>query len=157
VLNVIRERDLDTAKAVCALLNSALFLAQFFLLKEETTGRYINIRFYDLHQMPLYPAQKAVRHLAQVFDRFAETEFPALRHQLDEGFDGRYEELWKRQRTGQLPLGFLARRIRPSAVRLEFDQAVCRALGTPVAPRELTRLYTAIVNEMVITRGLQRD
>ena len=157
MLNVVRERDLQKAKAVCVLLNSALFLAQFFLLKEETTGRYIDVRFYDLHQMRLYPTQKAVRHLAQVFDRFAETEFPALRHQLDENFDGRYEEFWERQRTGQLPLGLLARRVRPSAVRLEFDQAVCRALATPVTPRELTRLYAAIVSEMVITRGLQRD
>ncbi|HEC91862.1 MAG TPA: SAM-dependent DNA methyltransferase, partial [Candidatus Atribacteria bacterium] len=34
VLNVVKEDDKQTAKAFCVLLNSALFLSQFFLLKE---------------------------------------------------------------------------------------------------------------------------
>jgi hypothetical protein len=157
VLNVVQERDLPRAKAVCVLLNSIVFLSQFFLLKEETTGRYINVRFYDLHQMHLYPKQKAVRALGQVYDAFADVEFPSLREQFDADFDNRYEQFWTRQRTAQLPLKLLSRRVRPSSIRLQFDQAVCRALGTPVTPRELIRVYGVIVAEMIMTRGLQRD
>ncbi len=58
VLNIIMEDDQERAKAVCAVLNSSLFWAHFFLLKEESTGRYINIRFYDMHQMPIFPTRR---------------------------------------------------------------------------------------------------
>ena len=43
-LNVVREPDLDRAKAFCVLVNSWAFFCQFFLLKEESTGRYMHIR-----------------------------------------------------------------------------------------------------------------
>ena len=49
--NVLVEPDERKAKAVCAVLNSALFFASFFLLKEESTGRYINIRSI-VHPVP---------------------------------------------------------------------------------------------------------
>jgi hypothetical protein len=98
VLNVIREPDLNRAKALCMLLNSCLFLAQFFLLKEETTGRYIDVRLYDLAEMTVYPDDDVVPALVRVFEQFGSVEFPALCEQLDEDFEGRYQEFWRMQR-----------------------------------------------------------
>jgi hypothetical protein len=60
VLNIVKETDDKTAKAFCALINSVVFLSQFFLLKEETTGRYIHIRFYDFYQMKFFPTKQRI-------------------------------------------------------------------------------------------------
>jgi hypothetical protein len=35
--------------------------------------------------------------------------------------------------------------------------AVCAALGVNIQEAELQELYTVIVQEMIVTRGLQRD
>jgi hypothetical protein len=100
---VVREHDVQRAKAVCALLNSALFFAYFFMLKEESTGRYINVRAYDLHEMLLYPEEETVSPLARVFDKFAHRRFPPLREQFDEQFDFHYRAYMDRKR-GQATL-----------------------------------------------------
>jgi hypothetical protein len=42
-------------------------------------------------------------------------------------------------------------------VRVEFDIAICNALGIDVAKTELLELYGILVKEMIITRGLTRD
>ena len=158
VLNVVVESDPRRAKAVCVLFNSILFLTQFFLSKEETTGRNINVRFYDLYEMALYPRTEVIGDLVSVFDGFADQEFPSLREQLDQRFDERYEAFWQQHRTGQLPLDDLFTTPgRPSPLRVAFDRAVCQALGVAVTDDELRQVYDVIVREMIVTRGLQRD
>jgi hypothetical protein len=157
-MNVILEADPIRAKALCALINSAAFLAQFLLLKEESTGRYINIRFYDLEAMRLAPPPRAALGLANVFDRFGGRDFPPLRYQLDANFDERYRELHVLERKGQLAMfPLLGAPVKPAGVRLAFDIAVARALGLRVSRKELTALYSILVQEMMLTQGLRRD
>ena len=140
------------AKAVCVLMNSALFLANLFLFKEETTGRYIHIRSHDLEQLRLNPKSDVLNGLAEVYDMFAQREFPCLREQLDRRFTRNYEEFKARRRW---PEGGVT--IEPAPLRMEFDRAVLQALGESISDDELMRVYKAIVKEMTVTRGLTRD
>jgi len=159
-MNVVVESDLNQSKAVCVLLNSLIFLAQFFLLKEESTGRFINIRFYDLNEMNLYPSKNCVPSLVDVFEKYAKLDFPPLRNQFDEHFMERYDEFWEQQ-TGnswqQRLWTFLDKPVKPSDVRLSFDLAVSKALGVKISREELLSLYEVLVKEMIITRHLTRD
>ncbi len=158
VLNVVRAASVEEAKAICVTLNSVLFLANFFLAKEDATGRYINVRFYDLYGMDLYPLGAAVKALVGVFEKFRERTFPSLSDQLDEEFEARYQQYWSRERGGQPALLDLEREpVRPSAVRVEFDEAVLAALGIELPEDELIEIYSCIVREMILTRGLRRD
>jgi hypothetical protein len=75
-LNVIKQNNPDIAKAFCVVLNSIIFLSQFFLLKEESTGRYIDIRFYDLKEMMIFPNNDIVMKLCGIFNQFASHTFP---------------------------------------------------------------------------------
>jgi len=156
VLNVVTETDTETAKAFCALLNSVVFLSQFFLLKEETTGRYIDIRFYDFYEMRIFPKKDKLKALAAVFDDFSNKEFPSLREQLDRNFDARYEAYWTLREKIQQTL-FAPSELSPSNIRVEFDMAICKALRVPMTKKDLHGLYRIIVDEMIITRGLTKD
>lgn len=159
-MNVILEYDHERAKAVCILLNSILFYSQFFLLKEESTGRFINIRFYDLEQMLLYPDVKNIKKLVNVFYSYGNLEFPeALRYQFDQNFDLRYDEFWENQKgnsQGKL-FGILDKPIVPSPIRIDFDLAVCKSIGLDITQKDLTKLYEIIVREMIIIKRLKRD
>jgi hypothetical protein len=158
MLNVVTEVDPNRAKAVAAILNSILFYVQFFLLKEETTGRYINIRFYDLYEMNLYPKEKTIPALVTVFDKYSDLEFPSLREQFDKEFDQRYKNFWALQRHDQPSLfNTLCNPVEPSEIRLDYDLAVCHALGVKINKDELIKVYGTIVKEMIMTRGLTRD
>ena len=148
----VNETDPIRAKALCVLMNSLLFLANLFLFKEETTGRYIHIRSHDLKQLRLIPQDDVLNGLARVYDTFAQREFPCLREQLDRRFTQNYEEFRARRRW---PEGGLT--IEPSPVRIEFDKAVIEALGESTSDEELICVYRAIVKEMIVTRGLTRD
>jgi hypothetical protein len=68
---------------------SIIFLSQFFLLKAETTGRRIDIRFSDLKDMTIFPNRNKVMKLVVVFNQFSSHKFPPLREQLDIEFKGR--------------------------------------------------------------------
>jgi hypothetical protein len=159
-LNVINEEDPQKAKALCVILNSCMFLSQFFLLKEESTGRNVNVRFYDLYEMFLSPAQDRVPALAAVFEKFRRTPFPALCRQFDVDFDQRYDEYWS---AGPSKLkqsrifGPLSAHVTPSKERLAFDKAICKALKARVTDEGLMDLYGAIVREMMIIRHLRSD
>jgi len=158
-LNVILEQDQNRAKAVCVLLNSSIFFSQFFLLKEESTGRYINIRFYDLQQMLLYPSQNLVSALGRVFEEMRDVAFPALRYQFDMNFDERYEEFWEKE-TGnhqQRLFSVLGKPVEPATSRLTLDLNVSRALNVRMEKDDLIKLYEVLVKEMIITRRLARD
>jgi hypothetical protein len=157
VLSVVLEDDDSKAKAFCAVLNSVIFWAQFFLLKEETTGRNINIRFYDFEQMHILPSKAQVGKLEAVYDHFAQVEFPSLRDQLDSEFEARYAKFWQLERRHQRTLDTLDETLQPHKVRLEYDLAICDAIGMPVSERDLCNVYKAIAEEMVITRGLTND
>lgn len=149
---------LDESRAMAALFNSILFLVQFALLKEESTGRFIDIRSGDLAEMSIYPEESAVPELVKVFDRFSHTEFPSLGEQLDTRFAQRYKDFWSTQRDHKPPLlSVVADPVEPSDTRVRFDLEVSRALGVEVTRDELVAVYGAIVKEMILTRGLTRD
>ncbi len=159
-MNVILEDDEGTAKALCVLMNSVVFLAQFFLEKEESTGRIINVRLYDLAHIRIFPPAPAMPQLARVFDQFGRVKFPSLREQLDRRFEDRYEEFWSRQRERPLQLslwGGPGGDIEPEPARIEMDLAVCGAIGVPASEDEIRSVYRVIVEEMIITRGLRKD
>jgi hypothetical protein len=154
--NVIVEKDKNVGKAVAVLLNSIFFLANFFNLKEESTGRYIDVRFYDLYMMKLYPTEEQVEKLVKVYEKFKDIEFPSLTKQLDEHFEERYKQFWAKERGKQETLAELPD-IKPNKLRYDYDMAVARALGVDITEEDLIRAYQAIVNDMIITRGLKRD
>jgi tRNA1(Val) A37 N6-methylase TrmN6 len=158
-LNIVVEPALARAKALAVLLNSWVFFCQFFLLKEESTGRFIHIRFYDLYEMDLQPETDVVGRLARLFDKYSTVEFPALREQFDRNFDARYEEYREslKGREQQRLWPILAKPIEPAPVRLRLDLDVARALEVDVNAEDLRELYSVIVREMMITRALTRD
>jgi len=159
-LNVFTKADVPTSKAICALLNSSLFFAQFLLLKEESTGRFIDVRVYDLEQMILFPTAEQVKDLVSVFNQFGKVEFPSLGEQFDVNFIQRYDEFWEREKSvlkqGKLwPV--LDSPIQPAKSRLDFDLGVSRALGVKLSKADLSSLYQIFVQEMILTRGLTKD
>jgi hypothetical protein len=158
-LAAIATDSVEQAKALCVLFNSSIFLAQFFLNKEESTGRFLHIRTTDLRGILLLPRGARVDALAEVFDDFRECEFPSLRHQFDQGFDNRYGEFWERQRGENQPALWDNRDsgIQPSETRINFDLRVAEALGRPTDVATLNRVYSCFIEEMIITRGLTRD
>lgn len=159
-MNVIAEPNPEIAKAVCVLLNSSVFLSHFFLLKEESTGRYIHIRFYDLYEMNLYPENTdLVERLVKVYEKNKNIEFPSLSEQFDKNFVQKYQEFWEKEsgEYQQKLWTFLDKTVEPSAKRLKFDMDVCKALGVELKPKDLKALYNVIIKEMIITRHLRRD
>lgn len=157
-LNIALEDKIERARAVCALLNSALFFTHFFLLKEESTGRYVDIRLYDLYEMNLFPTDGLIKRLAQVFNKYATKRFPPLRNQFDQNFDQRYEEFWDRERRGRAHTrSMLEQPVKPADIRLKFDLDVCQAIGVPITRDDLIQLYEVFVKEMILVRGLTRD
>jgi len=151
-LKIVKENDPDKAKAVCVLLNSSVFLANLFLFKEETTGRYIDIRAYDLNQMKMLPTATHVSDLVVVFNRYSDKDFPALREQMDANFSTHYDAFQETKDWSTVDF-----RLQPSQLRLDMDQDVFRALGAAITRGELMEVYQAIEKEMIITRGLTRD
>jgi hypothetical protein len=45
----------------------------------------------------------------------------------------------------------------PSAVRLEYDEAICNVIGVNVSSNDLRDLCEVIVQEMIVTRALKSD
>jgi len=156
LFHAIREREEERSKAVVVLMNSIFFLSYFFSLKEETTGRYIDIRQHDLNEMKLFPSDDQVKALAEVYERYKDEEFPSLRNQLDTNYDSRYSWFWGRERRGQETL-FSPPEIEPSSLRIEFDMDVINAVGANLSEEDVKRGYEAIVMDMIVTRGLRRD
>ena len=157
-LKAIPKFNLDKSRAMTTMFNSILFLTQFILLKEESTGRFIDVRSYDVGEMDIYPDDSCIPKLVQVFDKYSQLEFPSLREQLDTHFDQRYKGFWSMHRHGQPSLfSILKQPVEPSDIRLKFDLDICKALGIEVTPDELIAVYGTIVKEMILTRGLTRD
>jgi hypothetical protein len=158
VLNIIVEPDSIRAKATCAVLNSVVFLSQLFLSKEETTGRYIHVRSYDLEEMLLWPGSSRLDRLAGVYDANCDVRFPSLRDQLDQDFAQRYSDFQNDRKGKQVSLlRVVDKPVSPSSIRIQFDLAVCEALGVSVTEQELVEVYQVIVEEMMVTRALTRD
>jgi hypothetical protein len=158
-VNVITEKDPITARAACILLNSIFFYANFFLLKEESTGRYINIRFYDLEEMSIFPKAQYLAKLNKVYKKYKSVSFSSLREQFDENFDQRYKEYWDRD-AGETQQGLwpiLKEPIKPHKQRLKLDLDVCEALELSIAQADLLKVYETIVNEMILIRRLTKD
>ena len=158
-VNVITEKDPITARAACILLNSIFFYANFFLLKEESTGRYINIRFYDLEEMSIFPKAQYLAKLNKVYKKYKSVSFSSLREQFDENFDQRYKEYWDRD-AGETQQGLwpiLKEPIKPHKQRLKLDLDVCEALELSIGQADLLKVYETIVNEMILIRRLTKD
>jgi len=157
VFHAIDESLNDRAKAITIILNSVFFMAYFFNIKEETTGRYTEIRHYDLYEMKLFPSSdEQVKSLVSVYEKYKGEEFPALREQLDVHFDERYEWFWKREREGEESLP-RPPPVEPHPLRLNFDMDVIRAVGANLSREDLLKAYEAIVWDMIVTRGLRKD
>jgi hypothetical protein len=157
-LKAVPKFNLDQSRAMTVMFNSILFLAQFILLKEESTGRVIDVRSYDVGEADIYPDDSFIPTLIKIFDKYSQMEFPSLREQLDTHFDQRYKDFWSMERHGKPSLfSVLNNTVEPADIRLKFDLDVCKALGIDVTPYELTAVYEAIVKEMILTRGLTRD
>jgi type I restriction-modification system DNA methylase subunit len=156
VFHAIHTPSNSVAKALAAICNSVIFLAQWFLGKEETGGRYIDLRLYDLEKFKLLPPEDKIEAVAEIFDDFSSTEFPPLTHQLDVNFSEHYEAFWSARRKLQAAM-FGKLPYEPDADRLAFDQKVCSALGIQVSDTVIRDVYMAIVKEMIITRGLRKD
>jgi type I restriction-modification system DNA methylase subunit len=158
-VNIISEIEPKKAKALCVTLNSIMFLSQFFSSKEESTGRFVDIRVYDLEEMALIPSPDLIKPLNSLFEKFAGRKFPSLRQQFDQNFDQRYEEFWDKQEGNNQKKLFavLDKPIEPADIRVEFDLAVCNAIGLDMTKKDLMELYEIIVREMIITKGLKRD
>jgi hypothetical protein len=156
LFHAIKELNKERAKAIVVLLNSIFFLAYFFTRKEETTGRYIDIRQHDLYEMRLSPNAEQIKHLAEIYEKYKNEEFPSLREQLDTCFDSRYKWFWKKEREKQdilLPLPT----IKPTQLRLEFDMDIINAVGAKLSKDDILKAYEAIVWDMIVTRGLRKD
>lgn len=156
-MTVVKESNLEVAKAFCVLVNSIIFLSQFFILKEETTGRYIHLRFYDFYQMYIFPKKNKISKLAKIFEEYGNKEFRSLRDQLDVNFDLRYNSFWLKKRKNQLTLFKPEDSVIPAQYRIEFDLAACKTLNIHITRDALCDLYRAIVDETIITRGLTKD
>jgi type I restriction-modification system DNA methylase subunit len=156
LFHAINEANEEVRKAITVLLNSIFSLAYIFSGKEETTGRYIDIRQYDLYGMRLFPNKDQVRELAKVYEKYREEEFPSLRKQLDIYYDTRYESFWVRERRGQAIL-MPPPPVEPHPLRLRFDLDVVKSLGSNLTKDDILKAYEAIVWDMIITRGLRKD
>lgn len=158
LFNCIMEFDKAKAKAIAAILNSIVFLSQFMLLKEESTGRNIDIRLSDLTEMYVMPPPDTIPRLCEVFDRYASVRFPPLRKQLDMNFDARYEEYFSKLSKAENRLfSILDKPVKPFSDRLNYDKDVCEALGISISDEELKRLYQVIVAEMLTIKALSRE
>lgn len=156
----IKVHDISEGKALCVLFNSIIFLAQFLITKEESTGRYVHIQETDLNHILLLPHKpELIASLAQVFDEFRNVGFPALRQQFDVNFDQRYEEYLSLEGGDyqQRLFTVLSTPVQPWDMRLAFDLEVCKAVGIDVTEDELTNLYDIFVKEMMRIKALSRD
>ncbi len=152
----VKEPDKTRAKAVAAILNSIFFLSYFFLLKEETTGRYIDVRQHDLYEMKLYPAKSTqARRLARVFEKYRSVEFKPLRYQLDQNYDEKYRTLWGENQ--EIDIDKILEDINPDPLRLEYDMMIVQALEADLTQEDILEAYRAIIEDMLITRRLRKD
>ncbi|MBO3757671.1 MAG: hypothetical protein JTT14_00985, partial [Candidatus Brockarchaeota archaeon] len=93
VLEVVKVEDETDAKIISLSLNSTLLLLQLFMHKEESTGRWLNIRIEDL--VPTYVLDtnklnmQEKESLLTLFNELRNVEFPGYRQQLKERFWGR--------------------------------------------------------------------
>jgi hypothetical protein len=158
-LNVVKENDPEKAKALCVIANSIILLSQFYLLKQDTTGRYTDLRHHDYAEMNiLCEDAKTVKKLSKIFDKYGKIKFPALREQLDSQFDVRYDDFWASYRkTITKPNQKPPKDAQPNKIRLEFDLEVCKTLGMSISKKDLIDVYGVIVRHMIVTRGLNTD
>jgi type I restriction-modification system DNA methylase subunit len=157
VFRVINEPDENKRKAIVVLLNSIFSLSYIFCGKEETTGRYIDVRDSELYQMRLYPRQDQVEKLVKIYEKYKDVEFPPLRMQLDVNYITRYKSFWAREEKGQAILSPLPQTVKPYKDRIEFDLEVARSVDANLTKDDIIRAYEAIVWDMIITRRLRKD
>ncbi|MEM3489733.1 MAG: N-6 DNA methylase [Nitrososphaerota archaeon] len=159
-LNVITETDEAKAKALTVLFNSIVFLSQFFLLKEESASRWADIRFYDIAEMNIIPKdENTYRKLTEIFDRYANVEFPSIAEQMDRNFYKRYDFFWEsmRKRGIQETLEQDVKKCMPAELRIKYDLEVCNSIGLNVTEEELLQIYCDIADDLIVSRGLKRE
>jgi len=134
-LKVVRTKNKEDAKIMTLAMNSTLFLLELFTLKEETTGRYLDIRVEDLvHTRVLDPAKltKVERtHLLRLFDELGRIEFPGFRPQFKERFHAR--------------------------VKLDTEMLKMMGFNATEIRELLPKLYDLLYEEMMKIRRLKKD
>jgi len=134
-MKVVRVHNQDDAKIMALTMNSTPFLLELFMFKEETTGRYLNIRIEDLTSTHVLDPEQLTKmqkiRLLQLFDELGKTEFPGFRQQFKQRFHG----------------------------RVELDNEILRVLGlsTEEIKRLLPKLYDMLYEEMMKIRSLRKD
>ncbi len=159
-LDVITEEDECKKKALAVIFNSIVFISQFFLLKEESASRWAHIRFYDVEEMHLIPRdEETIKELVSLFDKYSRISFPSLIEQMDRNFFRRYDLFWDERKTGnvQTTLDPDIRKCSPSEIRVQYDLEVLRALNIRTSEDELKKVYCAISEDLIISRGLKRE
>ncbi|MGB9815837.1 MAG: HsdM family class I SAM-dependent methyltransferase [Thermoplasmata archaeon] len=159
-LNVITETDENKKKALAVIFNSIVFISQFFLLKEESASRWADIRFYDVGEMHIIPKDdETIKKLVILFEKYSQVEFPSLIEQMDRNFFRRYDLFWEERKTGrvQMTLDPDIRMCNPSEIRIQYDLDVLKALDIQISEDELRKVYCAISEDLIISRGLKRE
>jgi len=158
LLNVVKENDLEKAKSFCVIMNSVIFLSQYYLYRQDTTSRYAHIRQALLKQMNIFTSNKTViKKLVKVFDKYSNTKFSSLREQLDQNFEDHYNQFWEDSRPNLSSSTKKSFKYKPSTLRINFDLQVCKATGIKISKKQLTNSYAAIVKNMIINRGLNKS
>ena len=90
---LLKVKNKNAAKILSLSLNSILSLLQLFMYKEESTGRWLDIRTTDLVQTYILNFERLnetdTTELLQLFDELKSVQFPGYRQQLKERFWGR--------------------------------------------------------------------
>ncbi len=94
-LKIIQNITDAEAKIICLFINSILYIAQFIIYKQATTGDYGEIRETDLLDFKIIDYQninqKEEKKLLAIFDKISETEFPSIAEQVEKRFPQRVE------------------------------------------------------------------
>ena len=135
LVKIIKTKNDDEARIVSLSLNSVLSLLQLFMHKEESTGRWLDIRISDLLQVDVLNTaqltQKEKTTLLVLFDELKSVEFPSYRQQLGERF-------WARVKLDKTILGILG-------------------FSSQEAEEMLPKIYDIIYYEMMKIRRLTKD
>lgn len=135
LVKIIKIRGDEEARIIALSLNSVVSLLQLFMHKEESTGRWLDIRTSDLLKVDVLNttqlSQKEKTTLLTLFEELKSIEFPSYRQQLSERF-------WARVKLDTTILGILG-------------------FSSQEAQEMLPKIYDIIYYEMMKIRRLTKD
>ena len=102
--------------------------------------------------MKLYPRQGHVKNIIQVYEKYKDKMFPALREQLGIHFDKRYRAFW-RGRVRRCQYRHLSDH---TSLGLKYDLDVIRAANANLTMKDIIRAYEAIVQDYDNYEGIKK-